>query len=184
MTKDKIVLGSGDIFALEHTGEIPADATIEVAENKLGEVKNGATLSYKASYYTAEPDNGVVKKTIMTSEEASLKCGVITWNGDLFEKLCQTAVVDNAQNKRTVKIGGGKRFKATRYVIRFVHRDEIDGDIRVTIVGSNEGGFELSFAKDKETIINPEFKAYPSDDEGTLIIFEETLPDEAAGEGA
>lgn len=183
MLKDKITLGSGDIYALEYTDTIPTDAVLEVDENKLGEVKNGATLSYKPSYYTAESDNGVAKKTIMTAEEASLKCGLITWTGDLFEKLCQTAKVNATavNGKRTVKIGGGKRYKATKYVIRFVHKDAIDGDIRITIVGSNEGGFELSFAKDKETIINPEFKAYPSDDEGTLIIFEETAPEETGG---
>lgn len=186
MPNDKIVLGSGDVYTLLFADSIPADDVIETPENKLGEVKSGATLSYKGTYYTAESDNLVRKKTIMSSEEASLKCGVITWNGKLFEKLCQTAVVteDATEKKRTVKIGGAKRFADKKYVIRFHHKDAIDGDIRVTIVGSNEGGFELTFAKDKETIINPEFKAYPSDEDGTLIIYEESLPDETPEGGA
>ena len=46
-----------------------------------------------------------------------------------------------------------------KYVIHFVHKDETDGDIRVTIVGNNQAGFSFAFAKDKETVIDAEFKA-------------------------
>ena len=55
-----------------------------------------------------------------------------------------------------------------------MHEDKADGDIRITIVGSNEAGLELTFAKDKETVINAEFKAQPHDKDGTLILFKET----------
>ena len=34
----------------------------------------------------------------------------------------------------------------------------------------------MAFAKDAETVINAEFKAVPNDADGTLVIFEETLP--------
>ena len=37
------------------------------------------------------------------------------------------------------------------------------------IVGQNQAGFSLAFAKDKETVIDAEFKALAQDDEGTLI---------------
>ena len=56
-----------------------------------------------------------------------------------------------------------------------MHEDATDGDIRVTIVGSNEGGLTLAFAKDKETVINAEFKARPNDTKGTLIIYREEI---------
>ena len=41
------------------------------------------------------------------------------------------------------------------------------------IVGRNNSGFSLAFAKDKETTIDAEFKAIPMDNEGTLIIYAE-----------
>ena len=50
---------------------------------------------------------------------------------------------------------------------------EADGDVRVTVVGKNQSGFTLAFAKDKETVIDAEFKAQPHDTEGTLIKYEE-----------
>ena len=48
--------------------------------------------------------------------------------------------------------------------------------LRVTYVGSNNTGFEIAFAKEGETILNPEFIAVPNDANGTLIIYEEEIP--------
>ena len=53
--------------------------------------------------------------------------------------------------------------------------DKADGDIKITMVGSNEAGFEMAFAKDAETVINAEFKAQPMDETGTLITYKETI---------
>ena len=93
-------------------------------------------------------------------------------------KICSTARVtdDTSTGKRTVKIGGMGNYDGKKYVIRFVHEDPADGNIRLTIVGNNQSGFSITFAKDKETVINPEFKAQPLDSEGTLIIYEEDIP--------
>ena len=46
MYKDRIVLGSGDLFCMLFSGTIPEDATIETDENQLGEISGGATLEY------------------------------------------------------------------------------------------------------------------------------------------
>lgn len=98
----------------------------------------------------------------------------MTWNGSTLAKLTSTATVDETKaGKRTVKIGGIANYSGQQYVIRFVHTDDVDGNIRITIVGSNETGFEMAFAKDQETVINAEFKAQPADSNGTLIIYEE-----------
>lgn len=78
-----------------------------------------------------------------------------------------------------VKIGGIKNQTDEKYLIRFLHEDEEDGDIRVTIVGKNEAGFSFSFAKDAESTIEPQFKAHPMDKEGTLLIFDEEIPQTA-----
>ncbi len=173
---ERIVLGSGKLYIDEFTNTIPEDSAIEVDDKLLGYIQGGATLGYSPTFYEAKDDLGIVSKKIITEEEAVLKSGIMTWNGETLKKLTPTARVteDASQKTRTVKIGGVGNNDGKKYVLRFVHTDEVDGDIRVTIVGSNEAGFELSFAKDKETVINAEFKAQPHDKEGTLIVFKES----------
>lgn len=175
--KDKIVLGSGDVYFKEFEGEIPENSVLEAEENKLGYIQGGATLEYKPTYYTAKDDLGVVQKTIITEEEATMKTGILTFNGKTLAVLCETGRVTEAEGIRTVKIGGVKNANGKKYVIHFHHRDKVDGDIRVTIVGKNESGFSLAFAKDKETVIDAEFKCQPQDNEGTLIKYQEEIPE-------
>lgn len=172
---DKIVLGSGKLYIDEFTGTLPEDAAIEAEEKLLGLIQGGATLSYKPTFYEAKDDLGMISKKMITDEEAVLKSGVMTWNGSTLQKLCATArVTEDVEKKmRTVKIGGAGNYDSRKYVLHFVHADAVDGDIRITIVGSNEAGFELAFTKDKETVINAEFKAQPQDGEGTLILYRE-----------
>lgn len=173
---EKITLGSGYLYALEFTGTIPENDTIEADGNLLGLIQGGATLEYKPEYYTAEDDLGKVSKTIITKEEVILKSGIMTWNGKTLEKLSSTARVTEAANKRTVKIGGKTNDNGKSYVICFVHEDAVDGNVRVIIVGKNQSGFSLAFAVDKETVIDAEFKAEPHDADGTLIQYEEDIP--------
>lgn len=45
----------------------------------------------------------------------------------------------------------------------------------LTIVGNNQAGFTIAFAKDSETVIDAEFKAQPMDKEGTLILYTEDI---------
>lgn len=174
---EKIVLGSGKLYVIEFTNKtIPDDATIEVETNLLGLISGGANLEYKPKFYEVNDDLGIVQKVILTDEDITLKSGVLTWNGKTLAKLCSTARVTEANGKRTVKIGGLGNQDGKQYVIRFVHEDKIDGDIRVTIVGSNQSGFSFKFLKDKETVVDAEFKAAPMDSEGTKIIYEEDIP--------
>lgn len=195
MDGERIVLGSGYLYISEldsKTKAIPTNEEIEKDENLLGLIQGGAEVTYKPSYYEAKDDMGKVSKTILTEEEATLKSGIMTWCGKTLEKLCETArVIENKVKKiRTVKIGGVGNATGKKYVIHFVHKDETDGDIRVTIVGNNQAGFSFAFAKDKETVIDAEFKAAPQDKEGTLILYEEDMAEttdsstEASGTGA
>lgn len=173
----KIVLGSGKLYCAVFSGTIPEDSAIETAENLLGYIQGGATLTYTPTFYEAKDDLGFVYKKILTEEAAVLKSGIMTWNGNTLGRLCSTARVkeDSSKKKRTVKIGGAGNYDGKQYLIRFVHDDPQDGAIRVSVVGSNEAGFEMAFAKDKETVINAEFKAQPHDTEGTLILYEEDM---------
>lgn len=172
----KIVLGSGKLYCTEFTNTIPEDTVLEVEDNILGLISGGATLSYEPEFYTATDDLGIAVKKMITKETATLKSGIMTWNANTLSRLCSTAKVteDASKNTRTVKIGGVGNYDGKQYVLRFVHEDAQDGDIRITIVGSNEAGFEIAFAKDEETVIDAEFTAFPMDDAGTLIEYRET----------
>jgi len=176
--EEKIVLGSGKVYIMEFTGTIPDDLSIETEDNLLGLIQGGATLEYKPTYYEAKDDLGLVSKVILTEEEVTFKSGVMTWCGKTLAKLCSTARVTEANGKRTVKIGGLNNQDGKKYVLRFVHEDDVDGDIRITIVGNNQAGFTLAFTTNKETVIDAEFKALPVDNEGTKIIYEEEIPEE------
>lgn len=178
---DRIVLGSGYLYISEFSGSIPSDETIETAANRLGYIKGGATLTYTPTVYKAIDDYGHVSKVITTDEVATLKSGVMTWNTETLKKLVSrarlttTAATQQATGKRTLKIGGGTD-DGKKYVLRFHHPDASDGDLRVTVVGTNQAGFELAFAKDAETVIDAEFTAFPQDSDGTLIQIDETIP--------
>lgn len=178
-TKKTITLGSGKLYIVEYTGKIPENTEIEKEDNLIGYIQGGAELEYKPEFYTAEDDLGQAKKTIITKEEAKLKSGVMTWNAQTLEKLSSTGRVTEEKGIRKIKIGGIANNDNKNYIIHFVHEDSVDGDVRITIVGKNTAGFTLAFAKDKETVVDAEFEAIPSDDEGTLIIYQEEIGEEA-----
>lgn len=181
----RIPLGSGKLYCVLFNKEqpIPDDATIEIDNNLLGYIQGGASLEYKPKFYEASDDLGLVKKTIITDEDVTLKSGVLTWNGDTLQKVSSTARVTESNGKRTVKIGGLSNYDNKQYIIRFVHKDAEEGDIRITIVGNNQAGFSLKFTKDKETVVDAEFKASPMDKEGTLVIYEESIFGQAEATG-
>ena len=173
----RIILGSGNTYCMEFTGAVPEKEAICTDDNLLGYISGGATIEYKPTYYTAKDDLGVYEKTILTDEEVLFKTGVLTFNGSTITKLCSTGrVTDSDDGKtRTVLIGGVKNSDGKKYVICFHHKDAIDGDIWVIIVGNNQSGFSLAFAKDKETVVDAEFKALSLDNDGTLIKYIEEI---------
>ena len=174
-TNETITLGSGKLFCVEYdsaTG-IPANTDLEKDENRLAWIKGGASITYAPEYYTAEDDLGKVKKRTINTEEVTFKSGIMTWNGEVLNKLCNTGRVTESEGIRTTKIGGAGNYNGKSYIFHFLHEDKIDGNVRVTIVGQNTAGFELAFAKDSETVIDAEISALPSDTDGTLVIFQE-----------
>jgi len=183
---ERIVLGSGKLYAVVGTKTngaytIPADTELEQESNLIGFIQGGATIEYAPEFYTAEDDLGIVQKKYLTDETVTLRSGVMTWNTDTLKKLVATGVVSTEGTKSTIKIGGVENFDNSQYVLRFVHKDKLDGDIRVTVVGSNDAGFNMQFQKDAETVIDAEFSAVPQDKKGTLLVIEFSEP-ASAGE--
>lgn len=171
-----ITLGSGKLYVQAYATAMPDYKTLCVDGNLLGYIKGGASLEYKETTYEEKDDLGLVSKIVTTDEEAKLKCGLITWNGEVLQKLTDRAKVTSASGIRTTKIGGAGNAQGLYYAICFAHEDTTDGNVWVLIKGRNSAGFTIAFAKDKGTEIDPEFTAVPHDTDGTLIEFVEEIP--------
>ena len=171
-----ITLGSGKIYLQAFADAMPTVDTLCKDENLLGYIKGGASLEYTQETYEEKDDLGIVSKIITTSEEALLKCGLLTWNGETLKKLVDRCGVTTASGKRTTKIGGAGNAQGGYYAICFLHEDKQDGNLWILIKGLNTAGLTLTFAADEGTVVEPEFKALPHDDAGTLIELIEEIP--------
>lgn len=167
--KTNITLGSGKIYLKAFADAMPTVVDLCKEENLLGYIKGGASLEYTEETYEEKDDLGYVSKVITTSEEALLKCGLLTWNGNTLKSLIDRCSVTEADGKRTVKIGGAGNAQGAYYAICFLHEDKVDGNLWIVIKGRNTAGATLAFATDAGTTIEPEFKALPHDDAGTLV---------------
>ena len=172
---NKIQLGSMDFYVIPFTGSVPADNVIETESNMIGRTKNGATVTYQATWVAVSSDDGKAKKRKLTGESATIGYGNITWNANTLAKLIATASVTEADGKRTAKIGGVANDNGIRYLIRGVHHDATDGDIRITGVGVNTGGWEFTPQPDNPSVLNPTFELDPIDNDGRLLIYEEEI---------
>jgi len=167
--KNVITLGSGKLYLQAFSETMPTVESICVDDNLLGHIKGGADLEYTEETYEEKDDLGLVSKIITTNEEALLKCGLLTWNGETLQKLIDRCKSTTEGGKRVTKIGGAGNSQGGYYAICFHHEDKTDGDLWVLIKGRNTAGVTLTFASDAGTVVEPEFKAMPHDKDGTLI---------------
>ena len=176
-SKENITLGSGKAYIMEYADTIPGVTDICKPENLLGYIKNGAELTYTEETYEEKDDLGFVSKVITTSEEALMKLGVITWNGETLKYLADRCTVteDKTKGTRTINIGGAGNSQGKEWVVCFFHEDKKDGNLWVLIRGRNTAGMTITLAADAGTVIEPEFKALPQDDKGTLITLIEEI---------
>lgn len=176
---EEYTLGSGDLFIKEYTAgtAVTAEDVISTGE-RLGEIKGGASLEYTTETKEDSSDLGRTKIVIISKEDVVLKSGVMTWNGKTLEKLCQTARVTKSvdNKKRTIKIGGLANAANKSYAVAFQYKGDGKKGLTVLIVGKNTAGFTVSFSSDNATVIDAEFKAQALDNEGTLVVIEETIP--------
>lgn len=171
--KQEVTLGSGILYIKKFEGSIPVDEELEVEANKIGGIKGGAQLTYKPSIYVVKDDQGIVHKTYITDTEIAFKSGILTWCNDVLNKIALCGDLQTTEQKTTLKLG--KNGSIENYIIRFVHTKDSGLKYRVTIVGTNQNGFELVFDPEKETVIDAEFIAGTLDAEGTKLILEEEL---------
>ena len=183
---DEIILGSGDLYLVEFSGEIPEDSVIETDANRAGNIKGGATLEYSQSSQTVKCDMGRVKKTIITEEDVKLKTGLITWAQEWIKALISTARVDTASKAghRVYKIGGLKNQSKIRHLFRFVHTRDDGRKLRVTVTGKNTGTISLAFNPENPTTVDAEITADTLDKDGTLVILDDEMLQSEAAEAA
>lgn len=181
---EEIILGSGDLFVVAFTGEIPDDATIEKDINRAGNIKGGATLEYSMESQTVQDDKGRVKKTIITKETVLFKTGLITWIKTWIKALVQTARIDETTKAghRLFKLGGLSNVNKERYLYRFVHTRDDGRKLRITVTGKNTGTISLAFQPEDATAVDAEITADTLDKEGTLVILDDELPTSETGQ--
>lgn len=167
--KNTITLGSGKLYLQAFSETMPTVDSLCMPANLLGYIKGGAALEYTEEIYEEKDDLGFVSKIITTSEEAILKCGLVTWNGNTLKSLVDRCGCTESNGKRTTKIGGAGNAQGGYYAICFHHEDATDGDLWILIKGRNTAGATLTFAADEGTVVEPEFKAMPHDTDGTLV---------------
>lgn len=174
---EEIILGSGDLYIVEFTGEIPEDDVIEADENRAGNIKGGATLEYSQTSQTVKDDKGRVKKTITTEEDVKFKTGLITWVQNYIKALISTARVDTTTKPghRVYKLGGLANQSKTRYLWRFVHTRDDGRKLRVTVTGKNTGTVSLAFKPEDATQVDAEITANTLDKAGTLVIIDDEM---------
>lgn len=180
---DEIILGSGDLYLVKFTGEIPEDSVIETDANRAGNIKGGATLQYSIESQTVQDDKGRVKKTIITKETVTFKTGLMTWIKQYIQALVQTARVDEATKTghRVFKLGGLANLSKDRWLWRFVHTRDDGRKLRVTVTGKNTGTISLAFQPETETTVDAEITANTLDSEGTLVILDDELTQNNSG---
>lgn len=177
---ENITLGSGKAYIAEYDAAkgMPSHTEICKPENLLGHIQGGAELSYTEETHEEKDDLGYVSKVITIAEEALLKLGLLTWNGNTLQKLADRCKVteDKTKGTRTIHIGGAGNAQGKEWAVCFFHEDKTDGNLWVLIRGRNTAGLTLTFAVDAGTKIEPEFKALPQDADGTLITIIEEIP--------
>jgi hypothetical protein len=167
MSTNNVTLGSGYIYVMELPagGTVPADSALEVAANQFGYTKGGATLSYETDYQEINDDNGQIKENILSSDKCTFKCGAFMGSAADIVKICPTATSTTASGVTTVKLGGVANDNNKKYVVRFKHKTE---PLRVTIIGKNTDGFELTFSADDAVTLEPTFTCSAMDATGVL----------------
>lgn len=169
-------MGSVDIYMVVFSGaavsDIPADSSVETEENLIGRTKEGGEITYTTNYYNVKSDDGKASRSEMTDDSAAFSFGLITWNGNTITKLVSTAESTITGTKRRTLIGGVANVNNKRYLVRAVHKDDVKGDVRYTMIGKNIAGFAAAYKPGKECTITPNIEAEPFDD-GRLIILDE-----------
>lgn len=166
MAKQKYALGVGDIYMLVADAIPETDTELETDDNFIGSTSGGCSLSYDFEKYDIIDDKNQKLDSYKQAETVGFKGNILTFDLDTLAKLTANAKVEETENETILKLGSEDN-TLQKIVVRYVHTFKDGKKMRVTLIGNSASGFELSFTKDKETIIPFEISAL-SQTEGLL----------------
>lgn len=170
--EDNYLLGSGDLYI----GQVKNIATatkdeIDASLVNVGAISGGAVLTYTPTLYNVESANRGTIASFKTHEEVIFRTGILTWNLKNLEKLSAAYYSHNFETgERRIGIGGAENIPIN--YVRFVHTKEDGKKLTVNIFKAQaQSGFELTFDKEQETVIDAEFKALsvPEKKDGNMV---------------
>ncbi|MCL2671968.1 MAG: hypothetical protein FWF10_08025 [Clostridiales bacterium] len=173
----RITLGSGILYIMPYTGEIPADdATVENNGNVAGWIKGGAELTYERTIKKIFDDLRKVTRVFTLEELVNFKTGIMTWGLGILSTLISSSTYtdDTTLKKRTLSIGKGGVVAEKEFLLRFVHTFEDGEKLRVQIIGSPTNNFSLKFDPENPTVPDAEFSALSKGGGGELVTITET----------
>lgn len=176
---ERVVMGAGKWYAKGwESGAIDFE-TLCTEENLIGYTQGGATVTYTPETYTIEDDIGMVRRTFQTKADAEMKTGLLTFTVKSLHGLMsvgaieETAASTTAEGKVTLKLTGGKT-SLKRFLIAFVYEDDDTGlKTYVGMVATNIAPLTLTFAKDKETVVDLTFKGESNGTDDVLLTIAE-----------
>lgn len=156
--KDEILLGSGELYMYEFSGEdIPEHADIETEEHNVGHCSGGASIDYKPEKYEVKNQYNKTIKSFITNEEINFKTGILTWDLEKLKLLSASKYSeDTSKGIRKLTFTGSGILK--NVLVRFVHEKEDGKKLRFTMIGQGGNGFSLSF-EDKELTVDADISA-------------------------
>lgn len=158
MAVQKYALGVGDIYMLVADTIPTTDTELEIEGNFIGSTSGGCSLSYNFEKYDIKDDNDATIDSLKQNEKVGFKGNILTFDLITLAKLTANAEVDDTETETVLKLGSNDK-SLQKIVIRYVHTFKDGKKMRVTLLGNSASGFELSFTKDKETIIPFEISA-------------------------
>ncbi|SHI90040.1 hypothetical protein SAMN05444401_1729 [Clostridium amylolyticum] len=176
MANDEILLGAGEVYMYEFTGEaIPENTVIESETHNVGHTSGGASVDYKPEKYDVKNSYGKTVKSFITKEDITFKTGLLTWVMERISLLSTAKfTTDKVKKVRKLTFGGGGSLK--NVLVRFVHTKDNGKKIRFTMIGQGGNGFTMEFGE-KEVVVDSEITAIEYI-KGFLAEFEEELTDE------
>lgn len=187
---NRVFKGSGYIFVRKHsdTKVFPpvADMTnmtaeeagaidafireLAVAENELGYLKNGITITETLTPLEDQDDMGRLKVSDIQSETGNAAFALFNANAQVIEKihpLAKSAKNDESGIKLT-NLGGIANKDDSLYDIVFVHPDTEEGDICLYTIGKNISGLTIQFQPSQVTPLSCTYAAQAIDTTGVL----------------
>lgn len=181
-------LGSGKLYisVCSSTASISTAAVNAVEGNLVGYIKGGATIEYTPTVYDVKDDLGYVNQHFITGESVIIKCGLLTWNKDVIQKLVNNETASTESNLTTILVGAKGMTKMDKYNVTFqavpsngepasTGGTPVSHTRSFTIIGVSAKGLNLAYQPDKETVVDVEFRAIAADD-GHLLRIEDSTP--------